>query len=84
MFRHCGRAAACTVMTQSQHRLFKHIDTTDTTDTDTTAHRKHSLGITDVWQLLQVAALPEDSFPELNPNNSENEEHEKTKKQHIA
>jgi hypothetical protein len=54
------------------------------TNTDITAHHKHSPGIADIWQLLQETALPEDSFPELNPNNSENEEHEKTKKQHIA
>jgi len=53
------------------------------THTDITSHRKHSLGVTDVWQLLQITALPEDPFPKLNSNNSENEEHEKTKKQHI-
>jgi hypothetical protein len=51
--------------------------------TDITSHRKHSPGITDVWQLFQITALPEDPFPKLNSNNSENEEHEKTKKQHI-
>jgi hypothetical protein len=51
--------------------------------TDITSHRKYSLGVTEIWQLLQITALPEDPFPKLNSNNSENEEHEKTKKQHV-
>lgn len=57
------------------------------TNKQTNAHRHcfapHSPGVTDIWQLLQITALPEDPFPKLNSNNSENEEHEKTKKQHI-
>jgi hypothetical protein len=42
-----------------------------------------SPGVTDIGQLFKITALPEDSFPELNANNAENEEHKKTKKQHV-
>jgi hypothetical protein len=46
--------------------------------------KKHSPGITNVRQLFQITALPQDPFPELDSNNPENEENEKTKKKNIA
>ena len=41
-------------------------------------------GITDIGQMFQITALSEYPFPQLNTNNPENEEHEKTEKEHIT